>query len=41
MYSEEEVKQLFETFKIQFSLHRNIQVLNTEFEEWFEQNKKK
>jgi len=30
MYSEEEVKQLFEIFKIQFSLHKNIQILNTE-----------
>ena len=41
MYSEEEVKQLINQYKEYFSIYRNIQILNVEFEEWFEQFKKK
>ena len=41
MYSEEEVRKLFNQYKNHFSIYRNIQILNAEFEEWFEQFKKK
>jgi hypothetical protein len=41
MYSEEEVIQFFEKYREDFSIHRNIQVLPSEFKQWFEQFKKK
>jgi hypothetical protein len=41
MYSEEEVKDLFNQYKEEFSIYRNMQILNAQFEEWFNQNKKK
>jgi hypothetical protein len=41
MYSEEEVRKLFKQYKEDFSIYRNQQILNVEFEEWFEQFKKK
>lgn len=40
-YSEEEVRELFKQYKEEFSIYRNLQILNAQFEEWFEQNKKK
>ena len=40
-YSEEEVRKLFKQYKEEFSIYRNQQILNVEFEEWFEQFKKK
>ena len=40
-YSEEEVRKLFKQYKEYFSIYRNQQILNVEFEEWFEQFKKK
>lgn len=41
MYSEEEVKALFKQYQNAFPLHRGIQVLDSEFTEWFNQFKKK
>jgi hypothetical protein len=41
MYSEEEVKDLFNQYKEEFSIYRNMQILNAQVEEWFNQNKKK
>jgi hypothetical protein len=41
MYSEEEVFQFFEKYREDFPIHRNIQVLPSLFEQWFEQFKKK
>jgi molecular chaperone GrpE (heat shock protein) len=41
MYSEENVFQFFEKYREDFSIHRNIQVLPSQFEQWFEQFKKK
>lgn len=41
MYSEENVFQFFEKYREDFSIHRNIQVLDSQFKEWFEQFKKK
>jgi len=41
MYSEEEVRELFKQYKEEFSIYRNLQILNAQFEEWFEQFKKK
>jgi hypothetical protein len=41
MYSEEEVRKLFNQYKEYFSIYRNEQILNTQVEDWFEQNKKK
>ena len=41
MYSEEEVKNLFNQYKEKFSLYRNIQILPSVFDEWFEQFKNK
>jgi hypothetical protein len=41
MYSEEEVRGLFKQYKEEFSIYRNMQILNAQFEEWFNQNKKK
>jgi len=41
MYSEEEVVELFKQYKEYFGIYRNVQILNAEFNEWFEQNKKK
>jgi len=41
MYSQEEVKDLFNQYKEEFSIYRNMQILNAQFEEWFNQNKKK
>jgi hypothetical protein len=41
MYSEEEVIKLFKQYQNAFPLHRGIQVLDSEFTEWFEQFKKK
>ena len=40
-YSEEEVRKLFNQYKEYFSIYRNSQILNVEFDEWFEENKKK
>jgi hypothetical protein len=40
-YSEEEVIKLFSQYKEHFSIYRNSQILNAEFQEWFEQFKKK
>jgi hypothetical protein len=40
-YSEEEVFQFFEKYREDFPIHRNIQVLPSQFEQWFEQFKKK
>jgi hypothetical protein len=40
-YSEEEVVELFKQYKEYFGIYRNVQILNAEFNEWFEQNKKK
>jgi hypothetical protein len=40
MYSEDEVRKLFNQYKEYFSIYRNEQILNVEFEDWFEQNKK-
>jgi hypothetical protein len=40
-YSEEEVRELFKQYKEEFSIYRNLQILNAQFEEWFEQFKKK
>jgi hypothetical protein len=40
-YSEEEVRKLFKQYKEDFSIYRNQQILNVEFEDWFEQFKKK
>jgi hypothetical protein len=39
-YSEEEVRELFNHYKEEFSIYRNLQILNVQFEEWFEQFKK-
>ena len=41
MYSEEEVRELFNQYKQEFSIYRNLQILNVRFEEWFEKFKKK
>lgn len=41
LYSEEEVLNLFKQYQNSFPLHRNVQVLDIEFTEWFEQFKKK
>jgi len=41
MYSEENVFQFFEKYREDFPIHRNIQVLPSQFEQWFEQFKKK
>jgi hypothetical protein len=41
MYSEEEVRELFKQYKEEFSIYRNLQILNAQFEEWFEKLKKK
>jgi len=41
MYSEEDVRELFNQYKEEFSIYRNLQILNVQFEEWFEQFKKK
>jgi hypothetical protein len=41
MYSEKEVKNLFNQYKEKFSFYRNIQILPSVFDEWFEQFKKK
>jgi len=41
LYSEEEVLKLFKSYQNKFPLHRGIQVLDSEFNEWFEQFKKK
>lgn len=41
MYSEEKVKELFKEFRRNFQLYRCIQILDSDFEKWFEQNKKK
>ena len=41
MYGEENVFQFFEKYREDFSIHRNIQVLDSQFKEWFEQFKKK
>jgi hypothetical protein len=35
MYSEEDVRNLFNQYKEKFSLYRNIQILPAVFEEWF------
>jgi hypothetical protein len=40
-YSEEEVRELFKQYKEEFSIYRNLQILNIQFEDWFEQVKKK
>ena len=40
-YSEEEVRELFSQYKEEFSIYRNMQILNVQFEEWFENFKKK
>jgi 3-methyladenine DNA glycosylase AlkC len=37
MYSEEEVRNLFNQYKKKFSLYRNIHILPAVFEEWFTQ----
>jgi hypothetical protein len=39
MYSEEDVRNLFNQYKEKFSLYRNIQILPAVFEEWFKQFK--
>ena len=36
MYTEEEVKQLFKNFRHDFSLYRCIQIMDKDFEQWFE-----
>ena len=41
MYSEEEVIELFTKYKEEFSIYRNMQILDTQFIEWFEKFKKK
>jgi len=41
MYSEEEVLELFKQYQEYFSIYRNMQILNAEFNDWFKQNKKK
>jgi hypothetical protein len=40
MYSEENVFQFFERYREDFLIHRNIQVLPSQFKQWFEQFKK-
>lgn len=40
-YSEEEVRKLFNQYKEHFNIYRNMQILNVEFDEWFNQFKKK
>jgi hypothetical protein len=40
-YSEKEVLELFKSYQNKFPLHRGIQVLDSEFNEWFKQSKKK
>jgi hypothetical protein len=40
MYSEKEVRDLFNLYKEEFSIYRNLQILNVRFEEWFNENKK-
>jgi hypothetical protein len=40
MYSEKEVRDLFNLYKEEFSIYRNSQILNVQFEEWFNENKK-
>ena len=40
-YSEENVLQFFERYREDFLIHRNIQVLPSQFKQWFEQHKKK
>jgi hypothetical protein len=39
-YSEKEVRDLFNLYKEEFSIYRNSQILNVQFEEWFNENKK-
>ena len=41
VYTEEEVRELFSQYKEEFSIYRNMQILNVQFEEWFENFKKK
>jgi hypothetical protein len=40
-YSEENVFQFFERYREDFLMYRNIQVLPSQFKQWFEQFKKK
>lgn len=40
MYTEVEVLNLFKQFRNDFSIHRNVQIMDFEFNEWFNQNKK-
>lgn len=40
MYSEEEVRIMFKKYQNQFPLHRNVQVMTSEFNQFFEQFKK-
>jgi hypothetical protein len=40
LYSEKEVRYLFNLYKEEFSIYRNSQILNVQFEEWFNENKK-
>jgi len=40
LYSEKEVRDLFNLYKEEFSIYRNSQILNVQFEEWFNENKK-
>jgi len=40
MYSEEEVFKFFEKYREDFSIHRNMQVLESQFTKWFSQFKK-
>jgi hypothetical protein len=40
LYSEKEVRDLFNLYKEEFSIYRNSQILNVQFEEWLNENKK-
>lgn len=40
-HTNEEVLKLFKSYQNKFPLHRGIQVLDSELNEWFEQVKKK
>jgi hypothetical protein len=40
LYSEKEVRDLFNLYKEEFSIYRNSQILNVQFEEWFNEKKK-
>lgn len=40
LYDEDDVINLFKKYSKDFSLYRNIQILDSEFDEWFKKNKK-